>query len=679
MNTTNARDADNTGGGRTGRLTPAWFGYLFATLAVIVLVGILRLIEPFIPLGRYPMAYILLVLLCTYLLGEGPGLLALVLEWLAFARLFLPPERFWPLANTPEGWAAQISFLLGTFVVLLMAAFVRRSRERIQRLVIELVEEIEDRKRAEEALRESQHDLSRAQAIARIGSWRLDVRRNELLWSDETYRIFGIPKGTPLTYEAFLAHVHPDDREYVDSKWQAALKGEPYDIEHRICVGDAVKWIRETAELEFDEEGKLAGGFGTARDITDSKLALEALERERRRIAAMESLAEATLKAGSFEEVLTTIVVKVREGMNSHSCTLLLLDEEKNELEAVAACNIPEVIGFRIPVGEGFAGKILQEQRTMYVRDAEHDPLVTDPHIKRAGIRSLLGTPLIGRRGAVGVVYVNMKEIREFSEEDRLLLEDLASRTALIIENARLVKEISHNYALLQRALLPARLPEFPGYAIASAYLPVPQAEVGGDFYDFFLTENGKIAILIGDVSGKGIPAASLAAAARSTVRAFAYDISSPDQALSHANAVLKVAKDDPSLFVTVFLVTLDSAGRTCYASAGHPPPALYRAQTGEVRFLTEAGLLLGVVDQYNYEESECYLDYGDKFILYTDGLLEARHDSDMFGFEGIQRVLKQYGQRSPDEIVQALIHESTEWAGGRRSDDMAVIVIERE
>ena len=137
--------------------------------------------------------------------------------------------------------------------------------------------DITERKRIEQALRDSQADLNRAQSVGQIGSWRLNIQRNELHWSDENHRIFGIPKGTSMAYETFLSAIHPDDREYVDRMWMAALRGAPYDIEHRLVVDGVLKWVRERAELEFDEQGRLLGGFGTTQDITGLKQAEQAL------------------------------------------------------------------------------------------------------------------------------------------------------------------------------------------------------------------------------------------------------------------------------------------------------------------------------------------------------------------------------------------------------------------
>jgi PAS domain S-box-containing protein len=137
---------------------------------------------------------------------------------------------------------------------------------------------IEALKHVEANLRQSQIDLDRAQEIGQIGGWRLDICRNVLTWSDENHRIFGVPKGTPLNYETFLGIVHPDDREYVDTRWQACLRGEPYDLEHRIVVGGQVKWVREKAYLEFDDKKTLLGGFGISKDITERKATEERLK-----------------------------------------------------------------------------------------------------------------------------------------------------------------------------------------------------------------------------------------------------------------------------------------------------------------------------------------------------------------------------------------------------------------
>ena len=175
---------------------------------------------------------------------------------------------------------------------------------------MELEKEVAERRKAEEALKESQHDLNHAQAVAKTGSWRLDVNRNVLQWSDENHIIFGIPKGTPMTYETFLRTIHPDDRAYVDEKWKAGLQGEPYDIEHRIIVSGEVKWVREKAELEF-MDGKLLGGFGTTQDVTERKRVQELLEERTSQVEEyahqMEQLAQERLEKLKNAERLAAI------------------------------------------------------------------------------------------------------------------------------------------------------------------------------------------------------------------------------------------------------------------------------------------------------------------------------------------------------------------------------------
>lgn len=186
--------------------------------------------------------------------------------------------------------------------------------------------DIDRLKQVEQSLRDSEADLRRAQTVSQTGSWRLDIRRNELHWSDENHRIFGVPLGEPLTYETFLSIIHPDDRAFVDESWCAAMRGEPYDIEHRLIVDGQIRWVRERVELEFDEAGELKAGFGSTQDITARKDAEAALLRLNDTLE--EKVAERTFEAEARARALLESERFTRATIDALSSSLCVLDAQ---------------------------------------------------------------------------------------------------------------------------------------------------------------------------------------------------------------------------------------------------------------------------------------------------------------------------------------------------------------
>jgi len=248
-------------------------------------------------------------------------------------------------------------------------------------------------------------------------------------------------------------------------------------------------------------------------------------------------------------------------------------------------------------------------------------------------------------------------------------------------EDLKAAKDLlEHQVYLLQRALIPAKPQIVDGYSVGSAFIPAHVGtEVGGDFLDVFRTEDGKVGILIGDVSGKGIESAALAATTRSTVSAFAYDSSCSGDALTHANSRICAHQINDMQFVTSFLAILDPlTGDISFSGAGHPP-AIVSCENGDMKLLYTHNMPLGVQRGVTYEDDHYNLKPGERLILYTDGITEARHDLGLFGTEGIQSVLSEYGQACAEELVTHIVDAARKWANGKLRDDTAVLVVRRE
>jgi serine phosphatase RsbU (regulator of sigma subunit)/CHASE1-domain containing sensor protein/anti-sigma regulatory factor (Ser/Thr protein kinase) len=230
----------------------------------------------------------------------------------------------------------------------------------------------------------------------------------------------------------------------------------------------------------------------------------------------------------------------------------------------------------------------------------------------------------------------------------------------------------------IQHALLPKDLPKLEGWNIAYHYQPA--REVGGDFYDFLRLDDGRIGIVIGDVSGKGIAAALVMANTQSVLRAVARRGNiPPGQVLAEANEVL-YAYIPSGTFVTCFYGVLDpESGRLVYANAGHDPP--YSKRGGDAQELRARGMPLGLMPDMPYEEKEAVLAAGDDLLLYSDGLVEA-HDpeGEMFGFPRLQKLILAPSAASGEELVDFLLAELTRFTGpdSEQEDDITLVTLER-
>ncbi len=240
-------------------------------------------------------------------------------------------------------------------------------------------------------------------------------------------------------------------------------------------------------------------------------------------------------------------------------------------------------------------------------------------------------------------------------------------------ETARLLAERSDMFRQLQTALV--HVPkELPGIAIGHVYRSATkEAEVGGDFYDVFEAMDGRIGVLIGDVSGHGIEAARIATLVKDTVYAFAYQSRRPHLVLYKTNQVL-LQKGQPG-FVTAFLGFLDhNTGALKYASAGHPPPLV--AASGAQVFLESSGLPLGVFPHAYYQDRATTLAPGSILLLYTDGVTDARRGQDRFGEEGLVQSVSEVATLEAKTLPSLVLADALRFSGQRLDDDVALLAV---
>ncbi len=323
--------------------------------------------------------------------------------------------------------------------------------------------------------------------------------------------------------------------------------------------------------------------------------------------------------------------------------------------------------------------------------DAEHHEL-----LRELGLKSYVIVPLVARGRTLGAItLVSAESGRRYGTAELELVEELARRAALAVDNARLYRGRSEIARTLQGSLLPSRLPEVPGVEVGLSYLPAGEVDVGGDFYDVFdatrvdgeedPSEPSSWGVAIGDVCGKGAEAAAMLALARHTIRAVAMRESHPAAILAGLNeAMLRQRREsDNHKFCTIAYARLETGegdagqgARITVSCGGHSAPVLLEAD-GSVRKIGCSGRALGVFDDANLAEQEAYLAPGDALVLYTDGVIEARSpDGAFFGEERLIALLRSSTELDASALARRIESAVMDFQENDPRDDVAVLVL---
>ena len=253
----------------------------------------------------------------------------------------------------------------------------------------------------------------------------------------------------------------------------------------------------------------------------------------------------------------------------------------------------------------------------------------------------------------------------------------IAGQAALAIDNARLYQQQKEFADTMQRSLLPRAQPDVAGLEVGEVYESSAHLDVGGDVYDFLTLDDGRLAVVLGDVTGHGVEATADMAMAKFVFRSLAREHPEPGDFLASANDVV-VDEIASGKFITMAYLAVDGVnGTVSCASAGHPAPRLVLPD-GSVRGLEASGLVLGIDAAQEYEAVHADLPHGSVLVVYTDGVIEARREGELYGVERLDALLTARHELAPRELAVAVTESCRSFAGGELGDDVAVVVIRR-
>ncbi len=389
-----------------------------------------------------------------------------------------------------------------------------------------------------------------------------------------------------------------------------------------------------------------------------------------------------------LDTILENVMTISKKVMNADASSLMRVDEKTNELiYQVAQGTVGERLKkeVRLKMGQGIAGTVAESGEPLLLEDAYTHPKFYRGNDEATGYRtrSMITVPLkVGSRITGVAQVINRLDGKPFDQDDLELFLALSNMAAIALENAKMHQQILEKQRLVkdmefartvQESFLPQKAPEVPGHRFSAHYTPA--LEVGGDFYDFIRLDRDRTGIVIGDVSGKGVPAALSMAKLGSDMRTLAFTEPSPAAALMKLNDLL-AERSRRGMFATLLYVELDTAsGTLTLCNAGHLPAVVRRADGSLARLAAASGAPLGMLPGMQFSQETAALGRGDTVVLYTDGIVEAMNaKEELYGYDRFEALLRK-SSGDPETLKDAIIADVNRFTGlNPQHDDMTLV-----